>query len=71
MLVPEAAVRPPQDDHDYHTGRGGAGNEHVGSEAGSKRSDGDPPAKTPDAPVSLADKLKGKLFGGLKKKGSG
>ncbi|KAL2112503.1 hypothetical protein VUR80DRAFT_7356 [Thermomyces stellatus] len=71
VVVPEAAIRPPQDDKDYHTGRGGAGNEHVGSESGSKKSDGGAAAKGAEAPISLADKLKGKLFGALKKKGSG
>lgn len=63
-------MRPSQSDHDYHTGRGGAGNEHVGSESGSKKSDADATAKAPATPMSLADKLKGKLFGGFKKKGS-
>ena len=70
VIIPDAAVLPPHDAQDYHTGRGGAGNEYVGSESGSKKSDGEAGAKAPEAPISLADKLKGKLFGGFKKKGS-
>ncbi|PNP53158.1 hypothetical protein THARTR1_06368 [Trichoderma harzianum] len=58
-FVPEAAVRASQDVQGYHTGRGGAGNEHHAEEH--------PDAKPrPVAPVGLADKLKTKLFGAFK-----
>jgi len=62
-IVPEAAVRPSQDT-DYHTGRGGAGNEHL--TPNSKKS----AAANGDAvtPVGLADKLKYKIFGKPKNK---
>lgn len=63
-LVPEAAVRPSSEDTDYHTGRGGAGNEHIapGKEHATRVSDG------AVAPKGLADKLKHKLFGSFHKK---
>ncbi|SPN96726.1 uncharacterized protein DNG_00246 [Cephalotrichum gorgonifer] len=72
-VIPEAAIHPaPATPQDYHTGRGGAGNEHVASsEVGSKKSSkADETESAPEKPVSvsLADKLKGKLFGGFKKK---
>ncbi|KAL2161585.1 hypothetical protein VTH06DRAFT_8147 [Thermothelomyces fergusii] len=61
-LVPEAAVRPSQDNVDYHVGRGGAGNErHVAKKpegAGAAAAGGEGLV----APVGLADKLKRKLF---------
>ncbi len=61
VLVPEAAVRPSGDGSDYHTGRGGAGNEHVAKKP-------EPEAKVVGAtPVGLADKLKSKIFGAFKK----
>jgi hypothetical protein len=63
-FVPEAAVRASQDT-DYHTGRGGAGNEHVaktGKEP-AERGEGGKPV----APVGLADRLKHKIFGVFKK----
>jgi hypothetical protein len=50
--VPEVALRPSQDNENFHVGRGGEGNVHV-AEA---------PAKA--HPVGLADKLKRKLFRG-------
>lgn len=63
VLVPEAAVRPSGDGSDYHTGRGGAGNEHVAA-----KPEPEPEAKTVGAtPVGLADKLKQKIFGAFKK----
>ena len=65
-LVPEAAVRASQDSQDYHTGRGGAGNEHIINGNGKKSKD----AHKYDAngtPVSLADRLKAKLLGVFKK----
>lgn len=58
-LIPDAAVRPFQDNSDYHTGRGGAGNEHI-----AKR---DKAASGEAAPVAVADKLKEKLFSVFKK----
>lgn len=60
-LIPDAAVRPSQDNSDYHTGRGGAGNEHLAP----KKDKG--VEREPVAPVGLADKLKHKLFGVFKK----
>ncbi|KAK4105378.1 hypothetical protein N658DRAFT_491838 [Parathielavia hyrcaniae] len=59
-LVPEAAIRPSGENTDYHTGRGGAGNEHV---AKNKTDEG-----KPAAPVGLADKLKRKILGAFSKK---
>lgn len=66
-IIPDVAVRASQDTQDYHTGRGGAGNEHTSAERAKS-----PPAKsnggaTGEAPISLADKLKEKLFGAFKK----
>ncbi|KAL1839524.1 hypothetical protein VTJ49DRAFT_1426 [Mycothermus thermophilus] len=65
-LVPEAAVRPSRDNTDYHTGRGGAGNERLASKTSS-----DEPAAVakpaPTAPIGLADLLKKKLLGVFKK----
>ena len=58
-IVPEAATRPSQDS-DYHTGRGGAGNEHVAEHKAAVVT-GD------EAPKGLADKLKYKIFGAFKK----
>lgn len=63
-VIPESAVRPSQDGRDYHTGRGGAGNEKKSDE---KKTDEEVPVvEKPAAPVthrSLADRLKAKLFG--------
>ncbi len=58
-IVPVEATRPSMDEADYHTGRGGVGNEHVADDKGKK------PLKP--APQGLADKLKGKIFGVFKK----
>ncbi|KAI9172043.1 hypothetical protein HJFPF1_01535 [Paramyrothecium foliicola] len=61
-VVPDVAVRASQDNQDYHTGRGGAGNEHVAN--------GKKDAHKYDengAPISFADRLKAKLFGVFKK----
>ncbi|SLM40065.1 Protein of unknown function DUF3602 [Lasallia pustulata] len=52
-VIPETAVRPGDVQENYHTGRGGEGNVHVGHADGEEH-------------VGLADKLKGKL--GLGKK---
>ncbi|GAB0135356.1 hypothetical protein EsDP_00003697 [Epichloe bromicola] len=63
-IVPEVAYRASQDNQDYHTGRGGAGNEHVAPchrQKASQKSD-----KT-GTPVGLADRLKKKLFGTIRK----
>ncbi|KAL3961806.1 hypothetical protein ACCO45_003329 [Purpureocillium lilacinum] len=40
-IIPDVAVRASQDTQDYHTGRGGAGNEHTSAERAKS-----PPAKT-------------------------
>ena len=63
-VVPEAAVRPSSENQDYHTGRGGAGNEHLapGKEHATRVHDG------AVSPMGLADKLKHKLFGSFGKK---
>lgn len=58
-LVPEAAVRASKEDTDYHTGRGGAGNEHIAKKPSQDKAGG--------APVGLADKLKRKFLGVFKK----
>lgn len=58
-LIPEAAVRPSSDNTDFHVGRGGAGNAHVADKK---------PGPDGSAPLSLADKLKAKIFGAFGKK---
>jgi hypothetical protein len=60
--VPEAAVRPSSENQDYHVGRGGAGNAHVVPAAEKKAATAD------GGPISLADKLKSKIFGRFGKK---
>jgi hypothetical protein len=57
--VPEIALQPSKDDADYHTGRGGAGNEHIAKKSSQDKAGG--------APVGLADKLKRKFLGVFKK----
>lgn len=68
-------MRQSTDTGDYHTGRGGAGNEHMGSGHAhhghhhDEKSKAEAVAGADDkdqAPVSLADKLKQKLFGAFK-----
>jgi hypothetical protein len=49
-VVPETAMRPSQEDAQFHTGRGGGGNVHLAVQ------------KTSTHPEGLADKLKHKLF---------
>ena len=61
-MIPEIAVRPSQDNLDFHTGRGGAGNEHTAHDE-KKTADKTHHAS---APVGLADRLKMKLFGAFK-----
>ncbi|KAK4128911.1 hypothetical protein N657DRAFT_676628 [Parathielavia appendiculata] len=61
-LIPEAAIRPSTENTDYHTGRGGAGNEYVAKK--DKPAEGGKPA----APVGLADKLKRRILGAFSKK---
>ncbi|KAG9236467.1 hypothetical protein BJ875DRAFT_224766 [Amylocarpus encephaloides] len=51
VAIPEVALRPSTDDQNFHTGRGGKGNEHFAGPTGTKH------------PEGLADKLKNKLFG--------
>lgn len=58
--IPEEAFRPSQDTQGFHTGRGGAGNEHHVKD---EHAEAKP---RPVAPVGLADKLKTKLFGAFK-----
>jgi hypothetical protein len=57
-VVPDAAVRASGEVADYHTGRGGAGNEHLSDALKSEKQGSTSPATT-----SLADKLKQRLFG--------
>ncbi|KAH6650269.1 hypothetical protein F5144DRAFT_555773 [Chaetomium tenue] len=64
-LVPEAAVRPSHENTDYHTGRGGAGNEHLAKKPEDKATAA---GEGPAAPVGLADKLKRKVLGLFGKK---
>jgi hypothetical protein len=54
MVVPPSAKKASLEDKDYHTGRGGAGNEHIAK-------------KLTTTPVGLADKLKNKIMGVFKK----
>lgn len=74
-IIPDSAVRLSTDTGDYHTGRGGAGNEHTSgghsNGHGHKHKDTSSSASeekpsTGGAPMSLADKLKTKLFGAFK-----
>lgn len=68
--MPDIATRPSCDKQDFHTGRGGAGNEHTAHDHEHGNGHGDKESaetkKGVDAPVSLADKLKNKLFGAIK-----
>ncbi|KAK9774909.1 hypothetical protein SCAR479_08464 [Seiridium cardinale] len=66
-LVPEAAIRPSEDE-DVHTGRGGAGNIHLGPEHKKKRvMDGVQHEEASTTHSSVADKLKHKVLGVFKK----
>ncbi|KAH6657525.1 hypothetical protein BKA67DRAFT_532732 [Truncatella angustata] len=66
-IVPEAAVRPLEDE-DVHTGRGGAGNVHIGPEHKKKKViDGAAHEEPPASHGSVADKLKHKVLGVFKK----
>lgn len=60
-IIPEAAVRPSSENSDYHTGRGGAGNEHLAPKHAADGTSGT------SSPIGLADKLKNKLFNRGKK----
>lgn len=51
-----------QENSDFHTGRGGAGNEHI-----STKLDAEKTATTTNPHVSLADKLKARLMGLVKR----
>ncbi len=66
-VFPESAVRQSTDTQDYHTGRGGAGNEHSSHKKAEPKQESATPPAPGAAPVSLADKLKDKLIGALKK----
>jgi hypothetical protein len=66
-LVPESAYRASHDNQDYHTGRGGAGNEHVSNSEEKHKEEKKTVENGGAAPISLADKLKHKLFGAMKK----
>jgi hypothetical protein len=64
-LVPDDAVRPSKDNYDYHTGRGGAGNEHLAIDHEKKAAE---KQLAEGGQASVADKLKRKLFGAFGKK---
>lgn len=66
-LVPEAAVRPSTDNADYHTGRGGAGNEFIVTKKKDESVDGEKDKAVPVAPTGLADRLKAKILGVFRK----
>ncbi|KAK1783664.1 hypothetical protein QBC45DRAFT_398486 [Copromyces sp. CBS 386.78] len=67
-MIPDVAMRHSQETENYHTGRGGAGNQHHVSPAGTG-SGSDHAATTHhhghghERQHSLADKLKWKIFG--------
>ncbi|KAK3394217.1 hypothetical protein B0H63DRAFT_40020 [Podospora didyma] len=63
-IIPESAVRPSQDNQDHHTGRGGAGNAQIVTPKAIKEKVN----ATTGNPISLADKLKQKIFGAFSKK---
>lgn len=75
-IIPEAAIRQSLENADYHTGRGGAGNEHLANghphNNGQKHKENGAGLKeekktdTSAAPTSLADKLKEKLLSAFK-----
>lgn len=66
-LVPDVATRPAEDE-DVHTGRGGAGNIHLGPEHKKKRViDGIQHPEAASSHESVADKLKHKVLGVFKK----
>ncbi|ETS87806.1 hypothetical protein PFICI_01634 [Pestalotiopsis fici W106-1] len=66
-IVPDAALRPVEDDT-AHTGRGGAGNVHLGPEHKKKRvMDGAQHEEASAQHGSVADKLKHKVLGVFKK----
>jgi hypothetical protein len=50
IAVPEVALRPSTDNENFHVGRGGEGNVHIGAADAQKH------------PEGLADKLKNMLF---------
>jgi len=50
LAIPETALRNSSENENFHTGRGGAGNEHLAE------------PEHPKHPIGLADKLKNKLF---------
>lgn len=66
-VIPEAATRPAEDE-DVHTGRGGAGNIHIGPEHKKKKvTDGVDHQEASTSHESVADKLKHKVLGVFKK----
>ncbi|PHH89499.1 hypothetical protein CDD83_5964 [Cordyceps sp. RAO-2017] len=65
-VVPDAAIRASQDNkQDFHTGRGGAGNEHTSMDSDRRSTAAKSQTKGPA--TSLADRLKDKLFSAFKK----
>ncbi|KAI1641763.1 hypothetical protein F4815DRAFT_34374 [Daldinia loculata] len=75
-IVPEEATRPSTDGESFHVGRGGAANVHLSEQDKQKKQEKhhgagkvvDSPSTPGTAPnLSLADKLKHKIFGVFKK----
>lgn len=60
--VPSEAYRP-STEGDFHTGRGGLGNEHAAGKGGHKPLAESTSTSSGNAPMSFADKIKFKLFG--------
>lgn len=64
--VPAAAIRASSEHQDFHTGRGGVGNEHTSLDR-DRQTVPKTGAVNDGGSLSLADRLKHKLFGAFKK----
>jgi hypothetical protein len=60
--IPTEAYRP-STEGDFHTGRGGLGNEHAAGKGGHKPLAESTSTSSGSTPISFADKIKNKLFG--------
>ncbi|KAF4587832.1 GTP1/OBG domain-containing protein [Ophiocordyceps camponoti-floridani] len=65
--VPDEALRLSQDKVDFHTGRGGAGNEHSSLDSERRPMVRSGQQQRGEAAISLADKLKDKLFSAFRR----